>query len=362
MNRLAHRAEEALLGAAMLNPALLSTLRWIPPGAMSTPDNAALWQIMHRTDWSQVPNSEIPNTLVKAIAELPEIGLRQCLTSSRLAGLVRHCPTGQYPGLYGGMVLEAAVHRAVEQAGAALVLSAAEAEVDEADVTLEHGAETTARRLAALQAAWAAAPETVRNLLDTPPAEDITVAPRGERARTDLYAEATTVASLLTEPGQLPEVTGWLRPEDFSDPQMRAVYQAMETLADRHAPVDPLTVAWTAQHQPGPQISAQVMRELEDGGSHGIAAFHGEQVLATAALDRMHATGYELRNVARSPVLATTALLDRSTTAIEPLTADRERMHRAAGHDIEPAADKEPAPRPGHHSPEHAEPEMEMDL
>jgi replicative DNA helicase len=361
VNRLTHRAEEALLGAMMLNPGAVRSLNWIPVGAFSTPDHGALWQIMQGTDWSKIPNSQIPATITAAVEKLPDVGLRQCLSPSNLFGLVSHCPTAANASLYGGMVLEAATHRAVEHAGTALRLAATEAEVDQAGEALAHADATTGQRFEALRTAWSAAPETVRNLLDTRPAEPLAVAPRAERARTDPRAEAETVSSLLYEPRQLAEVTGWLKSADFHDPQLRAVYQAMGTLADRHAPVDPLTLAWEAQRQPGPQISAQVMEELERGGMSGIAAHTGEQVLATAALDRMHEAGHRVRNLARSPVLAPAALLTRSTQAIEPLSADLDRIHQA-GREIEPAADKEPAPVG--YSPElaaHAH-EMEIDL
>ncbi|MFJ8957325.1 DnaB-like helicase N-terminal domain-containing protein [Streptomyces sp. NPDC102381] len=361
MKRLTRKAEEALLGAALFRPEALASMRWIPPGAFSRPDHAALWQTLHSIDFTQVSPGEIPATVTKAVDRIEEQGVRQMLTPSRLAELANACPDPRTAPLYGGMTLEAAIHRSVEHAGEQLRTTARQAEVDQARQALEQ-ADQTGQRLAALDRAWAAAPETVRNLLDTQPEQPVTPAARTERARTDLQAEAETVASLLYQPGQLSEVTGWLQKKDFTHPELAAVYQAMVTLDERHAPIDPLTVAWEAQRQPGPQPSEQVLGELEQAGMGGTAAYTGEQVLGTAALDRLDAAGFDIRNFGRHPGLAPGALVDHAEGALAPVIADHERI-RHAEREPELASDKEPAPAapeptPQLHSPE---PEMEME-
>ncbi|MEU5547188.1 DnaB-like helicase N-terminal domain-containing protein [Streptomyces sioyaensis] len=160
----------------------------------------------------------------------------------------------------------------------------------------------------------------------------------------------------------MPEVTGWLEDRDFSHPQLAAVYRAMTTLDERHAPIDPLTVAWEAQRAPGAP-SEQLLAELEQTGMGSTAAYTAEQVLHTAALDRLDAAGHDLRNYGRHPSLAPSALVDHASQALQPTLDDRERIHHA---DREPElvpSDKEPASAapcaPAHKVPT-PDPEMEM--
>ncbi|MCX4885998.1 DnaB-like helicase N-terminal domain-containing protein [Streptomyces sp. NBC_00847] len=360
MKRLTHRAEEALLGAMLFRPQALPQMRWIPPGTFSRPDHAALWGVLHSIDFTKVAPNDVPAAISAAVAKIEDQGIRQLLSPSRVSGLVDPgvCPDPSRAPLYGGMVLESAIHRAVEHAGEQLRDTARQAEVDQARKALEH-ADRTGQRLAQLDAAWKSAPETVRNLLDTQPEQPVTPVPRTERARVDLQAEAETVASLLAEPRQLAEVP-WLHDRDFTHPELKAVYRAMRTLDDRHAPIDPLTVAWEAQRHPGVQPSDQVLAELQHGGNPGHAAFTGEQVLNTAALDRMDAAGHDIRNYSRHPSLAPGVLVDHAGQALEPCHADHERVQAAEREpelaDTEPAP---PAPAEPHHAPD---PQHEMEI
>lgn len=362
MKKLPVRAEEALLGAMLHRPEALPSMRWIPPAIFSRPDHAALWGVLHSIDFSKVDRNEIPAAVTAAVAQIGDQGIRHTLSPSRISQLANAsvCPNPRNAPLYGGMVLETAIHRAVEHAGETLRDTARQAEVDQALQALEQ-ADKTGKRLAQLEAAWKTAPETVRNLLDTTPEQQVTPVPRAERARVDIQAEGETVASLLYEPRQLREI-GPLQEKDFSHPQLAAAYRAMRTLDERHAPIDPLTVAWEAQRHPGPNLSDQVLAELQDAGMGGTAAYTAERVLHTAALDRLDAAGHDLRNYARHPALAPSALVGHAEQALEPVTADRERI-RHAEREVEMAPpDTEPAPAGPATEPHAHAHEMEMDL
>ncbi|WP_107452593.1 DnaB-like helicase N-terminal domain-containing protein [Streptomyces sampsonii] len=359
MKRLTLQAEQALLGAMLHRPEALSSMRWIPPGTFSRPDHAALWQTLHSIDFSKIDAPDVPATVTQAVTTIEDPGIRRTLTPSHLANLANAsvCPNPRTAPLYGGMVLEAAIHRAVEHAGQQLRDTARQTEVDQALKALDQ-ADRTSQRLAQLDAAWRTAPETVRNLLDTTPEQEVRPVPRTARTLVDIQAEGETVASLLYEPRQLREVTGWLQEEDFSHPQLAAVYQAMRTLDERHAPIDPLTVAWEAQRHPGPQPSEQVLAELEDAGMGGTAAYTAAQVLNTAALDRLDAAGHDLRTYARHPALPVSALVDHAGQALEPVAADHQRIQHAE-REPELADDKEPAPPTSTHAPAYQH-EMEL--
>lgn len=354
MTRLTDRAEQALLGASLQTPGALPGMRWLPPGAFSHPAHATLWQVLHRL----APAEVTPARVTAELAALAEPGLQELLSPVRLFAMANACKTPSHAPLYAGMTLESAIHRAVEDAGHGLRTAAAAARLDEVTAVLAD-VDQVGQRLGVLGQSWAAAPETVRNLLDIAPEEAVPVAERTQRARVDLRAEAETVASLLYQPAQMAEVE-WLRPEDFSDDQLATAYRAMATLADRGAPIDPLTLAWEAQRQPGPQLSDQVLDELNHGAIPGTAAFTGEQVLRTAVLDQVDAAGHALRNLARVPGLAPTGLLDHADAALQPVAADRGRV-RAVEREPE-LADQEPAPAGTALASHHPDHEMEIDL
>ncbi|OEV13017.1 DnaB-like helicase N-terminal domain-containing protein [Streptomyces nanshensis] len=351
MGRLTGKTEEALFGAMLLRPVALPHMRWVPPGAFSRPDHAALWRTLHAIDFSDVTTSDVPTVVGAAVDQIEEAGLRACLRPVRLMEFVSACPNPRNAALYGGMVLDAAAHRTVEEAGMQLRQKAQSAEVDQADLALAD-AEHAQQRLRHLSTAWEQAPETVRNLLDTP-AQTPEVAERRTRARTDVQAEADTVASLLDRPEQIRDLRQ-LRPEDFSDSQLASAYGAMYALDQRQAPIDTLTVAWEAQRR-GDGIREDLLQTLERT-SVPSAAWSGDQVLAIAALDRMDAAGHQLRNLSRIPALAPSGLIEHSETALQPVAADRDRLH--ATREADPAA---PDPEPAPHAPDPAD-EMEIDV
>ncbi|MGW3491536.1 DnaB-like helicase N-terminal domain-containing protein [Streptomyces sp. NPDC001054] len=368
---LTRRAEEAVLGAALLRPELLPSLRWIPPGTFSRADHAALWRVLHSLDLSAVPvrrvthswsgpapvaYRDMPTAVNRAVADL-DPGIRSTLTPPHLAELAASCPNPGTAPLYGGMTVESAIHRAVEDAGGKLRDTARRTDIGRAPEALALG-EQTGERLSALGRAWASVPEPVRAQLDAPTEATVTP-PDHERARVDREAESSTVASLLYQPAQLREIP-WLSEQDFTDTELASTFSAMRRLDARGAPVDPLTVAWEAARRPGHSLSDRALQDLERAGQSGQAAFTGEQVLRTAALDRLDKTGGDLRTYALHPALAPTGLLDHAGRALGPLSHDRERvMHAEHGSELAPA-DAEPAP-PARQPPA-LDYEMEMDL
>ncbi|MEU9835604.1 DnaB-like helicase N-terminal domain-containing protein [Streptosporangium sp. NPDC048047] len=61
--------------------------------------------------------------------------------------------------------------------------------------------------------------------------------------------EDRLLASLVTDPGQIAEVRGWLDLEDFTAPGRAEIYAALVDLADRNRPIDAPTVLFEASRQ-----------------------------------------------------------------------------------------------------------------
>jgi replicative DNA helicase len=334
MTRTAERAEQSLLGAALLRPSLLPGLRWIHPGDFRLPAHGHLWRVLHHLGPGHVSPTAVSTTLQQA-----EPGLRNSLSPNVLAGLVEACPAPDHAPLYGGMVLESALHRTVERVGSDLRTRAAHGTPDEAAELLAE-ARQAAAEVPGLGVRWALAPETVRNLLDTTPDNLPDRVLFQQRGRVDPEAERVVVASLLRYPDQAPEI-GYLRGEDFADHHHAATFEAIGRLTERRAPIDPLTVAWESQRAGGPQPQVDQLMELHREGVPGQADYAGRTVVGTAALDRLDHTGRQIQAHAMDPALDVPHLLDRTAGAVAPLDQTHDRLLGA----VEPEI-ATPAPLP----------------
>lgn len=332
------RAEQALLGAGMLRPAQLPDLRWIVPGDFSTAAHGWLWNALHRLPADQVS----PVTVTQAVAAA-DPGTRQILAPHRIAWMVDVCPQPAHAPLYGGMVLEAALHRTVDLVGSDLRTRAAHASLEEADRMIAD-AVATGQQLPGMGVRWATVPETVRNLLDTASDRSPAPAPALTRTHLDPAAEQAVVASLLRYPQQMDQMR-WLRSADFADPANAAVYRAIERLTERRAPVDALTVAWEAQRAGGLVPDAADLDRLDHAGAPGQAEYAGRTVLDAAALDRLDHAGAHVAQLAADTSLSVPALLGNATNAIAPLATTHQRLLAAESPTLTNSPAALPAPR-----------------
>ncbi|MFD0351841.1 DnaB-like helicase N-terminal domain-containing protein [Kitasatospora aburaviensis] len=150
------------------------------------------------------------------------------------------------------------------------------------------------------------------------------------------------------------EIGRWLHAADFSDPVNASVYRAIERLADRRAPVDPLTVTWEAQRAGGVVPDSALLEELGRSAAPGQAEYAGAAVLGAAALDRLDHAGTHVAQLAADASLSVPTLLASASSAIAPLEATHQRLQQidTPAHTLTEAAATTPATRT----------EMEIDL
>ncbi|GAA2836852.1 DnaB-like helicase N-terminal domain-containing protein [Kitasatospora aburaviensis] len=341
-------AEQALLGGALLRPTQLRNLRWITPQDFSNPARAWLWNTLHR-----MPADQVSPMAVTTAARSADAGTQRLLSPHHLAGFVDACPNPSSAPLYGGMVLESSLHRLVDSIGSELCTRAAHGSPDEVG-DLVADAVRGGRELPGMAVRWATVPETVRSLLDTTSDRSPDPAPALVRSRTDPPAEHATIASLLVWPQQMEEIGRWLHAADFSDPVNASVYRAIERLADRRAPVDPLTVTWEAQRAGGVVPDSALLEELGRSAAPGQAEYAGAAVLGAAALDRLDHAGTHVAQLAADASLSVPTLLASASSAIAPLEATHQRLQQidTPAHTLTEAAATTPATRT----------EMEIDL
>lgn len=320
-------AEEALLGAVLLRPTQLPTVGWLAPSDFAKPAHGHLWNVLQ-----QLGPDRITPSAVGELLEDAEPGLRAHLSPARLQAMTQRCPQPSTAPLYGGMVLEGSVHRAVERAGSRLQHRTTTVDqLDTVTAAVDEGRDVE-KGLEQLAARWQRAPETVRSLLDGQ--HEPTPVPTRDRAYGDTAAERATVASLLRWPSQDVQ---WLSPEDFTDPEMGSAFRAVQTLVDRGAPVDPLTVAWESQRRQDPQPAVEELQQLDAEGVPAEAEYVGYEVLGRSALDQMDASGARLQHFGQDAALPPAALVHRSERELSELAHDRQRLHQADG-DLEPSA------------------------
>ncbi|WP_261992665.1 DnaB-like helicase N-terminal domain-containing protein [Streptomyces sp. adm13(2018)] len=111
-------AEQAVLGAVLLDPGQLSHLEWLAPDHFYRPVHQALFAALRklRGDGHPAVEGEGPVPLSWVTDAVAEAGLHvRGLTASYAHLLVSACPRPAHAPVYGRMVLEGAIHRTVTQ-------------------------------------------------------------------------------------------------------------------------------------------------------------------------------------------------------------------------------------------------------
>lgn len=143
------------------------------------------------------------------------------------------------------------------------------------------------------------------------------------RSAAEARADTTRlVAALVTRPDRLDTVAGWLRPEGVPGPA-RAVYEALLTLRQQHAPIDPVTVCWEIQRASrarglGPD-PARLLRQVQAAELLDLDAL--TRAVAHDTLRRTAAAAADgLRAAASNPGLTVGDVLDAAAWAAQAVT------------------------------------------
>jgi replicative DNA helicase len=224
MPSLTQRAEEALLGALIYNPAQLDDVPHVRPDDFGDPLHRAVF-----TAIGQV-RDEVPGAYGAAVTEA--IAARADTARADelyLSGLVRACPDTFAAAIYGRMVQEAAFRRALAEHAGTLTQTAGSGYGTSRE--LDH----LARLSAALQI-HSHSFETVTSQSGgaVPPA----------MAGTTARQEELLLAGLIQNPETVGEIREWLDPEAFTAPDRRRIYEAIVAVDSYGEPVTELTLSW----------------------------------------------------------------------------------------------------------------------
>lgn len=310
-------AEQALLGAVLLDPRRLDHLTWLRPGDFDRPVHTALFDAARTLARTSPPPPGFPpvrwlsDVLAEATTHV------RGLDAPYLHVLMGACPQPEHAPFYGRMVLEGAIHRTVLQHAVRLDDHLTDLrEVLRRTDELTRALDDAARR-------WGvrtrpSSPSTA--VPDTPvPVSDDPVAD-----------ERDLLAVLLDDATALAQVP-WLTAEDFTVPEHGVLFRCVSALVHRGEPVDRITVLWEARRR-GPAADPALGRRLDavaQGPAAGDADWLGEQILRTSLTRAASSTAQRIKTAAGDPSYTPGRLIRLAHQALAPTEAVRARWHTA---------------------------------
>ncbi|QFQ97401.1 replicative DNA helicase [Streptomyces phaeolivaceus] len=316
-------AEQALLGALLLDPHRLGDVTGITADSFSTATHTALFaaiSALPRPD----PAEHAKNT--KWLNQVLAAGREQArgLSVSYLHTLIQICPWPRHAPAYARMVEAEHARRRLEAAAERLVQTVH-------DASLPHPVQTVlaeADALAAVVDDIASRFPPRAGVLPRTTAPPPTIAPDYTEA---VEEEQLLLATATAHPADI-ESLRWLLPEDFNRPLHAGLWQCLTALARRREPVDPVTVLWEAQQrgllddgsEPG-----EVLRLLAEPA--GSVEHWGERALQRSLLATAEHTGRHIEAYAGDPANTPFQLVVGARRSLADIGAVRTRWQHATG-------------------------------
>ncbi|WP_436318372.1 DnaB-like helicase N-terminal domain-containing protein [Streptomyces caniferus] len=338
-------AEQAVLGAVLLDPGQLRQLDWLTPEHFHRPVHQALFAALRKLHADRHPASAAGNSVplswvTDAVAEAGRHV--RGLTASYTHSLISACPRPGHAPVYGRMVLEGAIHRSITE-HAIRLHQAARADALQGDVEGSLRCAGVLREvLTDLARRWGTEPRPVDPGTPPDPGSPATPAPGWSNVAEE---EQILLGVLAERPKGLEEVVGWLRPADFADPARGEVYQCLGALHHRGEPVDRITLLWEAQRRgllADGTLSRDQITAICDGVGPGSAEWLGEQVMRSSVTRTAAASARAIRALAEDETLAPGRLINHALHALGPFDEVRTRWQAANGR----PAPTPPAPLP----------------
>ncbi|MGW9431619.1 DnaB-like helicase N-terminal domain-containing protein [Streptomyces decoyicus] len=338
-------AEQAVLGAVLLNPGQLRQLGWLAPEHFHRPVHQALFAAMRKLHADHHPASTAENSVpLSWVTDTVEEASRHVrgLTTSHAHTLISACPHPDHAPVYGRMVLEGAIHRSVT-AHAIRLHQAARADALQGEVEgALRSADVLRNVLNDLARRWGTEPRPVAPGTPSVPGP---VTPPPSWTNQVAEDEQLLLGVLAERPKAMDEVVGWLRPADFADPAHGEVYRCLGALHHRGEPIDRITLLWEAQQRgllADGTLSSGRLAAICDGVGPGSAEWFGEQVMRSSVTRTAATSARAVQALAENEALAPGRLINHALHALAPLDEVRARWQSANGR----SAPTPPAPSP----------------
>ncbi|MFD4767279.1 DnaB-like helicase N-terminal domain-containing protein [Streptomyces niveus] len=313
-------AEQALLGALLLEPHRGAQIKGITAGAFSTAAHAALFAAI-RSLPAPDPAQHSRNTawLNQVLAAAGE--QTRGLTTAYLHHLIQCCPQPRHAPAYARIIEEEHSRRLLRGAAHRLIQTTL-------DTSLPHRVATTLAEAGALTTVvddiatrFPTRSGSLPRALATTP-----VTTRDEEAGEE---EQLLLATATARPGSV-ERMRWLVPGDFTHPLHAGLWQCLTTLSRSGTPIDPVTVLWEAQCHgiAGTAEPRELLGLLSDPDGCD-PDYWGEQILQRSLLTTAHHTGRRIEMLTDDPATTTYQLVVGARRALADLSAVRVRWHHA---------------------------------
>ncbi|MEE4543634.1 DnaB-like helicase N-terminal domain-containing protein [Streptomyces sp. V4-01] len=341
------QAEQAVLGAVLLDPGQLDHLDWLEPAHFYRPAHQALFAALRHLRSKGQPVLAADGTVPLAWVSdaVTEAGKHmRGVTPVYAHTLVSACPRPEHAPVYGRMVLEGAIHRTVTEHAVRLhQIARADVVRGEVENTLHH-VDVLAAVLDDLARRWGTEP---RPATPAPAIASSDPLPTGAQAVAE--NEQLLLATLTERPSGMDEVVGWLRPQDFAAPAHGQLYRCLGALHHRGEPVDQVTLLWEAQRRgllADGTVTGEQITAICQGVGPGSAQWLGEEVIRSSLLRTAASAARTLRDLASADALAPGPLINHSLAALVVLDDVRRRWTTATGPPAPPPTRSEPAVGP----------------
>ncbi|MBT3160140.1 helicase DnaB [Streptomyces sp. CHA1] len=339
-------AEQAVLGAVLLEPDQLAHLDWLAPEHFYRPVHQALFGALRklRADGHPTVGADglVPLSWVTDAVDEASLHVRG-VTEVYAHRVISACPRPEHAPVYGRMVLEGAIHRTVAQ-HAIRLHQAARADAVQGEVEgVLRSADVLTGVLTDLARRWGTDPRPVEPT--AAPATGSATSP--VRAAPVAEDERFLLAVLAEQPQALDEVVPWLRPADFADPAHGQVYRCLGALRHRGEPIDRITLLWEAQRRgllADGTLSGDQIAGICDGVP-GSSEWFADRVMRASLTRTAVASARAVRALAEDETLGPGRLINHALHALGPLDEVRARWATAN----EPP--KRPAPAPARGGP-----------
>ncbi|MCX5309016.1 replicative DNA helicase [Streptomyces sp. NBC_00160] len=316
-----HYAEQALLGALLLEPHRLKTIGPLSPEHFSRALHAAVFAaICALTPPAPAIHAKEPVWLASILSHASPT--TPALTPAYLHTLIACTGMPEHAAEYARMIRADHARRAIRVHAELLVQAACDPTPPEPATVALARADALAALLDDLGSRFSPHPGSLPR---TPPSPALSRDTDEDTASEEQLLLSTATA----HPDSLPTMP-WLQADDFAVPVHGQLFRCLTSLAYRGAPVDKVTVLWEAQHQ-GILTEALTARDVLEllATPAGSAQHWGEQVLRRALLHGAHTAGLRIQAYAEDRTNTPHQLITGSRRALAELTAVRIRWQRA---------------------------------
>ncbi|MFF4361563.1 DnaB-like helicase N-terminal domain-containing protein [Streptomyces sp. NPDC001604] len=342
-----HYAEQALLGALLLEPARLADTEPLIAHHFDSHTHAALFAAIYTLSPPDPADHAKDTAWLNTVLEQARPHAPG-LNASYIHALIQFCPQPKHAAAYARMIRADNARRVLRGHAERLASTATDPGLPNPAASTLGMADDIGRVLDSLAEQFAPHPGPLpRTAL---PAE----VPH-EASEEDLAEERLLLATATAYPAEVQQMR-WLAETDFLLPLHAALWQSIAALVHRGDMVDPVTVLGEAQHR-GLLTDALTPKDVMALVSTpaGSPEHWGEKILQRALLARARTVAARIAAFADDPANTPHQLITGSRRALADLNSVRTRWHRATAPTLAPAsrAQARPAPVPRAASPPH---------